>query len=188
MTSLRTIPVLFASLVLVACNNGDDSKVDEPAERVALEQLQGGDYQMFTAAVSDGCLDGALEALFMPAGPSEPHAFEYLVYIPGLGDLPANYSVDFREPFVGMDVTVTQLDDTTLDVAGTVMSAVALGGNTGDCVADMQADAKLWGIAKDRVEGTATITIEDPRGSEGLCPVFEQSPCLVELELSAELD
>jgi hypothetical protein len=173
---------------MVACNRGDDSQIEQQAERIPLEQLQGGDYQMFTTAVADGCLDGALEALFMPAGPSEPHAFEYLVYIPGVSDLPASYSVDFREPFMGMDVTVTQLDETTLEVAGSVMPAVALGGNTGDCVADMQANALLWGIAKDRVEGTATITLQDPRGSEGLCPVFEQSPCLVELELGAELD
>lgn len=188
MTSLRTPVVLLVLFALAACNRGDDSQVDETAERIPLEQLQGGDYQMFTAAVSDGCLDGALEALFMPAGPNKPHAFEYAVYIPGLGDLPASYSVDFREPFIGMDVTVTQLDDTTLEVAGSVMSAVALGGNTGDCVADMLANAKLWGIAKDQVEGTATITLQDPRGSEGLCPVFEQSPCQVDLELSAELD
>ena len=87
-----------------------------------------------------------------------------------------------------MDVTVTQLDETTLQVAGSTMPGVAIGGATGDCVADMQADALLWGIAADQVEGTATIVVQDPRGSEDLCPVFEQDPCQVELELSAELN
>ncbi len=188
MPTLRTLAVLSPLLVLAACNKDGDNQDPTETQRVPLEQLQGGDYQMFTTAVSDGCLDGALEALFMPAGPGTPHAFEYAVYIPGLGDLPASYSVDFREPFVGMDVTVTEGDEDTLQVAGSTMSAVALGGNTGDCVADMQADAVLWAVAKDAVEGTAVIQVSEPRGSEGLCPVFEEDPCAVELELSAELD
>jgi len=185
--SLRAIHAV-PLLLLLACKGDDDTQVDDQAEALPVGQLQGGDYQMFTTAVSDGCLDGALEALFMPAGPAEPHAFEYPVYIPGLADLPASYSVDFREPFVGMDVTVSQLDETTLEVAGSTMSAVALGGNTGDCVADMQADAQLWAVATTRVEGAAVIEVRDPRGAEGLCPVFEVDPCQVELELSGELD
>lgn len=181
--------LLFPALALLAaCGPDDDSQAPLAEERIPIEQLQGGDYQMFTTAVRDGCLDGALEALFMPAGPETPHAFEYLVRIPGVDELPASYAVDFREPFMGMDVTVTQFDETTLQVQGSTMPAVALGGSSGDCVADMQADAELWALAVDRVVGTAVIQVVDPRGSEGLCPVFERDPCLVELELSAELD
>jgi hypothetical protein len=188
---MRQTPTIFTLLLLglaLGCGRDDDALPDDQDEPIPLGQLQGGDYQMFTAAVEDGCLDGALEALFMPAGPSERHAFEYLVYVPSEADLPTSYAVDFREPFLGMDVTVSRLDDTTLDVVGSTMEAVALGGNTGDCVADMQADARLWPVAKDRVNGTATIEIRDPRGSEGLCPVFEEDPCRVTLELEGELD
>ncbi len=186
MRSTRCIPPLCA-LLLVACGPAGDSQDDVQA-RVSLEQLEGGDYQFYTTATSDGCLDGALEALFMPGGPEQPQAFEYAVHVPGLGELPASYAVDFREPFVGMDVTVTQKDDTTLTVQGSTMPAVALGGNTGDCVADMQADAELWALAARQVGGHAVITVQNPRGSEGLCPVFEQDPCTVELELEAERD
>ncbi len=188
MNSPRSLRILSLLLLLPACGPDDDSQAPPQDQPVSLEKLQGGDYLMFTTAVRDGCLDGALEALFMPGGPGTPHAFEYPVRVPGLGDLPAQYAVDFREPFVGMDVTVTQKDETTLKVQGSTMPAVALGGNTGDCVADMQADAELWALAKDRVAGTAVIEIRDPRGSEGYCPVFVQDPCQVELELSAELD
>ncbi len=187
LSGLQTIIGTGAALLLaVACNDGDDTLVE--AERVSLEQLRGGDYQMFTTAVDDGCLDGALEALFMPEGRAEPHPFEYPVYIPSLDELPASYSVDFREPFVGMDVTVTQLDDTTLQVEGSVMEAVALEGATGDCVADMVANAEFWAVSSGEVEGTAAIQVNDPRGSEGLCPVFEEDPCSVLLDLHAEQD
>jgi len=188
MSPLRTFAAFLAILALVACGPDDDSQQQDPVEKVPLEQLQGGDYQMFTTAVDDGCLDGALAALFMPAGPDTPHAFEYAVRIPSVDELPASYAVDFREPFMGMDVTVTKLDETTLQVQGSTMPAVGLGGNTGDCVADMQADAELWALAKDQVEGSAVIELRDPRGSDGLCPVFQADPCQVLLELSAELD
>ncbi len=42
--------------------------------------------------------------------------------------------------------------------------------------------------ARDGVGGTAVIEVRDPRGSEGLCPVFAADPCQVLLGLSAELD
>lgn len=180
---------LFASLtclLLAACNGGGDDQ--DVAEALSLEKLRGGDYQMYTTAVDDGCLDGALEALFMPEGAATAHAFEYLVYVPSLDELPRSYAVDFREPFVGMDVTVSKLDDTTLQVEGSVMPDVELGGATGDCAADMVADAELWPVSKDEVEGTATIQVSDPRGSEGLCPVFDEDPCQVILGLHALLD
>jgi hypothetical protein len=186
MSSLRRIPPL-AVLLLAACGPAEDPQ-DGPQERVPLEQLEGGDYQFYTTATRDGCLDGALEALFMPGGPEQPQAFEYPVWVPGLSELPASYAVDFREPFIGMDVTVTQQDETTLRVEGSTMPAVALGGNTGDCVAEMQADAELWALGPARVGGLAVITVQNPRGSEGLCPIFERDPCQVELELEAERD
>jgi hypothetical protein len=184
----RSLVLLAISPLLLHCGRRGDSEVPTDGERIPLERLEGGDYQMFTTAVRDGCLDGALEALFMPGGMDAPHPFEYLVYIPALDELPASYAVDFREPFVGMDVTVTQLDESTLQVDGSTMSDVSLGGNTGDCAADMEADAELWAVAEDRVEGRAVIQVRDPAGSEGLCPVFERDPCEVELELTAERD
>ncbi len=181
------LPLLMALLV-AGCEADDDSQQDPEREVLRLEELTGGDYQFYTLAVSDGCLDGALEALFMPAGPATRHAFEYPVYLPSADELPISYSVDFREPFMGMDVTVDRLDDSTLDVDGSTMQAVALGGTSGDCVADMEADAEIWPVASDEVEGAAVIEVRDPRGDDELCPVFDADPCQVALTLAAELD
>ena len=172
---------LLLPLLCLGCK-ADDGEI------LSLDRLKNGDYQFYTLAVVDGCLDGAQEALFMPEGPQTAHAFEYEIYLPSAAELPMSYAVDFREPFMGMDVTVDRLDDNTLGVDGDTMRNVALGGSSGDCAADMEADAELQPIARDRVQGTAVIEVRDPQGSEGLCPVFDQDPCQVQLTLEAELD
>jgi len=179
---IRLLPLL----VLPACQDPGETGPSE--ERLPLAELKGGDYQFYTEGVEDGCLDGALEALFMPEGPATPHPFEYPVYVPSLEELPMSYAVDFREPFVGMDVTVSQLDETTLQVDGDTMPDVELGVASGDCAADMEADALLWAVGEGALRGTADIAVRDPEGSEGLCPVFDQDPCTVELVLSAVID
>lgn len=148
------------------------------------KDIEAGDYQFFTRAVEDTCLDGALEALFMPAGPDTPHAFEYPVYVPAVDETPLSYNVDFREPFVGMPVTV-EATDLGLAIRGSVMDAVLLNeGQYGDCVATMSVDADLW--PADDLAGEATIDVSNPRGDDGRCPVFEADPCEVFLDLSAE--
>ena len=57
----------------------------------------GGDFQFQSVTVDDSCLGGALEAPFMPEGPATPHDFEYPLHLPGDDELPASYTVDFRE-------------------------------------------------------------------------------------------
>jgi len=148
--------------------------------------IRGGDYQFFTSAAADACLDGALEALFMPSGPQTPHAFSYPVYVPAYDELPLTYDVDFREPFVGMTVTVEERAGGGLMFAGSVMEAVALGDAYGDCVVTMVVDAELTPLSAASFEGASVIGVSDARGSEGLCPVFEADPCEVSLALEAE--
>ncbi len=175
MNLLTTCLILF----LAGCNSQDSL--------LTVADIRSGDYQFYTVAVDDGCLDGALEALFMPEGSGTPHAFQYLVFVPSADELPISYSVDFREPFVGMEVTVDSPDGVSLQVQGSVMEAVELGGSTGDCVTDMKADATLTPAESQRLVGTATISVMDPRGDDQLCPVFQQDPCQVVLELEAVL-
>ena len=149
----------------------------------------GGDFQFQSVTVDDSCLGGALEALFMPEGPATPHDFEYLIYLPGYDDLPASYTVDLREPFVEMPVTVDSDDGKILKVRGSEMEAVELGASSyGDCVVTMTVDLNLVPTSANGAEGLAVITITNPRGEDGLCPVFEETPCPVDLTLSAVRD
>ena len=148
--------------------------------------LKAGEHQFYTLAMSDGCLDGALETMFMPSGPAKEHPFSYPIYLPGYDELPASYSIDLREPFVGMDVELDSSDGHILELRGSVLESVILGSAYGDCTATIRVDADLVPIAEGRLEGTAWIAVSDAQGSEELCPVFLADPCEVVLNLRAQ--
>jgi hypothetical protein len=158
-----------------ACGAGFDSSF-----------LRAGDHQFYTVAMSDGCLDGALETLFMPSGPSEEHPFSYPIYLPSYDELPASYSIDLREPLVGLAVELDSSDGHTLELRGAVLESVPLGKAYGDCTATIRVDADLVPVAEGRLDGTAWIAVSDAQGSEELCPVFSSDPCEVVLSLRAQ--
>jgi len=163
-----------------------DTGESDTGELPDISGWTGGNFDFETLDIKDGCLGGAFEALFMPEGPDVPHAFEYQIYIPGFEDLPEVYTIDLRKPFVEMPVSVDSPDGRTYEIRGSVMSAVELGQIPyGDCVVTMTVDVDLTPVNSDTAEGTASIEISDARGEDGLCPVFEVSPCTVDLELRA---
>jgi len=146
----------------------------------------GGDFDFYTQSVEDDCLGGALEALFMPDGPGEPHAFEHSIYLPDTSELPYSSTVDLREPFVEMPVVIEDGGDGGFTIRGSVMEAVALGeASYGDCLVTMTVDADLSLVDVNELEGSASISISDPRGDDGRCPVFSSDDCVVGLLLSA---
>lgn len=166
-------------LWLLAC--AGDSNLEE------VKDFQGGDFQFSTTIARDECLEGALEALFMPEGPDTPHPFQYLVHVPSTDELPASYDIDLRDPFVGMPVTVEAGEGGAFAIRGSVMDAVLLDETKyGDCAVTMTVDADLRPTDADHLEGEAHIAVSDPRGAEELCPVFAGDPCQVALALVAE--
>jgi hypothetical protein len=168
-----TVAVAWLALVLAGCS-GDGSP----------HAIRSGDYQFYTTRVADGCLDGALEALFMPEGADQRHAFEYPIYVPSVDETPLTYEVSFREPFVGMPVTVERSPG-GLQFRGSVMDAVLLDEAAyGDCVATMSVDADVWPAQDLGAEGR--ISVSNLRGSDGRCPVPHADPCLVVLSLTAD--
>jgi hypothetical protein len=149
-------------------------------------EFKAGDYQFYTVDMVDDCLDGALEALFMPEGRMTPHEFEYPIYVPSLEELPTSYEISLREPFVGMPITVTA-QGSSLQFEGGVMEEVLVNENLyGDCVSTMTADASIAPTSKYSGIGDASIEISDWRGDEGRCPEPDADPCLVTLELELE--
>jgi len=148
----------------------------------------GGDFQFFTLAAEDACLDGALEVLFMPEGPAAPHEHAYPTYLPSFDELPHSYEISLREPFVNLPITVTSEDGVTL-VGDGVIDDVALGSVAyGDCVVTMTAHIEMVPASADQAYGTAWMDISDPRGDDERCPVYEADPCRVTLTLDAILD
>jgi hypothetical protein len=149
--------------------------------------IAGGDYQFFTVAADDACLDGALEAIFMPAGPATAHPFEFPVFLPGQDATPATYDVSFREPFVGMTVTVDS-DGDNLVIANSVIDAVRLDADRyGDCDVTISIDADIVPAGTGTASGEAVLSLSNARGSEDRCPAFDADPCQVTLTLRAEL-
>ena len=146
----------------------------------------GGDFDFTTTAADDSCLDGALEALFMPGGPETPQQFEYPVYLPSFDEVPLSYEIDLREPFVSMPVTVDANGEGILSASG-VIDPVLLGEVAyGDCVVTMTAEIDMVPSSQNSAEGEGRIAISDPRGDDGRCPVYDADPCMVALDLIAD--
>lgn len=176
-------------LALTGCGRHTDQNAtpSDTGREIWMGSWEGGDFRFHTLKAEDGCLDGALEALFMPEGAGQPHDFEYPIYVPAYEECPTSYEIDLREPFVGMPVTVDCEPSEGFRVRGSVMDAVELGAGTyGDCVVTMTVDADIWPTSADTIAGTAWIDISDPRGNDGRCPVFTQDPCTVTLTLSGD--
>ena len=172
---------LLLSLVL-ACT-------DPPGDSGGEGVFVAGDYQFYTVTADDGCLDGAMEALFMPEGPETPHPFEDLIYVPALEELPLTYEVSFREPFVGMEVTAVDDGDGAIAFEESLMEAVLLNEALyGDCAADMTVSGRMQAKASGEAgTGAATVDLSNATGSEGRCPPLDADPCRVELSLTLEL-
>jgi len=142
---------------------------------------------LYTTEVDDGCLSGALRAMFMPEDLNEPSKFEHLIYLPDYEELPFTQTIDLRAPFLEMPITITEGTGGVLQARGSVMESVALGGNFGDCVATMAVDVDLTPIDEDTAQGTARIGMTNVRGDE-VCPVMDDEDCLVVLTLEALRD
>ena len=146
----------------------------------------GGDFEFQTVDVTDSCLNGALEILFMPDGPDVPHNFEYPLYLPAYEEMPLTYAIDLREPFVGMEVTVREGANGLLSIRDSIMDSVALGAGTyGDCVTTMPVNADITPTSENSANGEAQIHLSDPRGEDERCPLLDSDPCTVELRMEA---
>jgi hypothetical protein len=174
---------MWLVLSILACGPKSDDSASSGAGDFSWSA---GQFNFETTEANDECLGGALEALFMPEGPATPHPFEYPIYLPSYDELPVSYTVDLREPFVQMPVTVDSPDARILQIRGSVMSSVELGRAAyGDCVVTMTVDADILPTSATEAFGNATITISNPRGDDGRCPVFDDEDCDVTLQLTA---
>ena len=184
---------LALALVVGGCkgedadDDDDDAAGDDDVTQGSPADYVGGDFMITTVAVDDGCLDGALEVLFMPDGPATPNMWEYPTYLPPFEDMPSTYPIDLREPFMGIVITVEDVGNFQMRVQDAVMEEVLLGEDRyGDCVVTMTCDVDLTVLAPSYVTGSTAIAISDPRGEDDRCPVFDALPCTMTLELTAE--
>lgn len=161
--------VLVAALAM-ACNPSDD-----------LSNFEGGDFDFNTIGVTDGCLDGGFEVLFMPEGPSTPNPFGVAVYLPALDELPATYTQALPDPFPAIEVTVTG-DEGTRTVASATASDVEFDAdNYPGCLVNSGVAVDLTLDSVDEVHGTATL--ETGSFDESSCPTPTADPCTLSVTI-----
>jgi hypothetical protein len=167
--------------ILIACGGSDKASGSTDSQK-----WTGGDFDFYTRSVDDDCLGGAMEALFMTEGPSAPHPFEYAIYQPDSAQLPYSSTVDLRDPFVEMPVTIEDGGRGGFKIRGAVMEPVVLGSAAyGDCTVTVTVDAGLGLIDVETLGGNDSISLSGPRGDDAQCPVFNSDECSVALTISA---
>jgi hypothetical protein len=165
--------------LVMACSGKEiDSASFEAPNFYGLE------HRITTYAVEDNCFDGAMALLFMPQGEEVPQEFQYPVYIPSLDELPINYEISLREPFVGMQITATDGGDGHISIGDGQMDEVELGGAFGECLATMDVVADITpGLTAFNI--ASTVTISNLRGDDERCPVPLSEACTVTLYMES---
>ena len=90
------------------------------------EDFAGGDFQITTTAVDDGCYDGAINTVFLPDGDDSTNDWANPTYLPGWDELPATYTIALQDPFSDMEVTMVDGGAQNLVVDGASQTAVEL--------------------------------------------------------------
>jgi len=167
----------FLALTGCAKDSADDSGSFE------LADFSGGTFQVATHAVTDGCMDGAFDLIFMPEGSATPSDWATTTEFPAYGDLPSTYEISLQEPFAAMEVTVSE-SGMGLSVGDAAQSGVELDGDTWPgCLVDMAITAELMVHSDDHLMGSATLTTSS--FDEENCPAVASEPCEILLDLQA---
>ncbi len=173
----RILPL--ALLVLAACGEKDDTAGFD------YSTFEAGTFQFTTNAVSDACYDGSMSLVFMPEGTANDWAAT--TELPGWADLPASYELGLPDPFLSMDVTVTDGGSGVLSLDPTDQpDLVPLDeDNYPDCMVQMAISATLTIVDADNVQGSATLTTTGMSEDEDCPQDYLEDPCDITLDVVA---
>ena len=175
----------FALVLLPALVLGCSSDASETSGDVASsEQFVGGQFQLKVHRVTDGCLDGSVDLLFMPEGTGEPYPLKNTTWIPGEADVPMTYQMDLEAPFSDMTITMSASDQGYRIADGTQTGVVLGLAGSGDCSADMRFEGDVVLHALDSVSMTVRVELSDFTSANEECPKTSAPTCQVVLEMS----
>lgn len=164
----RNLSILSVTALLTSCG------VDDPPF-----DFDAGEFEIFTLLVDDQCLDGGLDALFMPLGTDEPWRWPHAVDVFPPSELPRTYDLNLREPFGQMEITAEPGSPTEQQLLVHPNPSVLIGpAQFGDCVIALEGSVYVELTGTDRIEGVASLTMSDPRGDER-CPADMPPSCPV---------
>lgn len=131
--------------------------------------------------MTDDCLGGALNVLFMPKGKDTPHDWAYSVTIYDPAELPQSYQLQLREPFGSMKVDVSSLGPADQQFVGVGNQGVLLDEALyGACTADMDALIDVHLVDRDRITGAGYLSMANMQGDDR-CPRDVPERCSVYL-------
>ncbi len=175
---VRLLPAaLMAAALLVSC--GDESTDFD------FTAFEGGTFQFTNIGVDDGCYDGSFNVIFMPEGTAND--WDITTEIPGWGDLPSTYDLSLPDPFTSMEVTVDEAGDGVMAINDVPQPGqVELDpDNFPGCFVDVVISADLTIIDADNLQGSATLVTQGFDDDPTNCPVVEEDPCTISLDLTA---
>ncbi len=174
---LLSLIALLCGAVLVGCPAADD---DDDASG----EFEAGMFEFSTVGVTDGCIGGAAEALYMPDGPSVPVVWEDAIELPAFSELPKTYTIPLPDPFHDMEITIDSPGEDQFVMEGAENNDVYLDEDQyGDCLTDNDISAVLTLQDNDTITGTSTLSVTNVRGDN--CPQFDADPCEVVLDIEA---
>lgn len=174
--SAMSVVLLAGSALLIGCPVDDDDD--------ASGDFEAGMFEFSTVGVTDGCIGGAAEALYMPDGPSVPVVWEDVIELPAFDELPKTYSIPLPDPFHDMEITIDSPGADQFEMTGAENNDVYLDEDQyGDCMTDNDISALLTVQDADTITGTSTLSVTNVRGDN--CPQFETDPCDVVLDIEA---
>ncbi len=173
---VMTVVLVASGALLVGCPSDDDDD--------ASGDFEAGMFEFSTVGVTDGCIGGAAEALYMPDGPSVPVVWEDTIELPAFDELPKTYTIPLPDPFHDMQITIDSPGEDQFEMDGAENNDVLLDEDQyGDCMTDNDISALLTIQDNDSITGTSTLTVTNVRGDN--CPQFEADPCDVVLDIEA---
>ena len=190
---MRVLGILAAGALafgLVSCGSDDTSTTADTGG--AGTAFTAGKFQLTTHAVTDQCLAGGLELLFMPDGKDKPYAFKkkdgtaILTEVPAETGLPVTETIDMPEPFKPMEVKIEANGAKKMKVVGAKQLAVLVDSkNYGDCTADMVIDADITLDSANAIGMNATVTVSNWTSAvDKKCPAdAPATPCTVKLDI-----
>jgi len=143
-------------------------------------EFVGGRFNFETYAVTDTCLDGALEAVYLPEGPGTTNPICTPIYLPAVEELPYIGGIPLGPPFQPIEVTITG-EGNARAFEGAENESIELDPDTyPDCVVDMAIGVNCTISGTDDASCVATLDLSNETGVD--CPVLD-SPCELVLDI-----
>ena len=176
--------VLFTGS-LSACSSDDSTTGSVADSSTQAITFTGGLFELETFEVSDSCLDGGLNLVFMPEGAETPYLLAENNELPAEDALPSSQTIKLQAPFDSMAVEITSAGNDAMQIRNALQAGVIVDESQwGQCQADMTIDADITVIDNDNVTIATTVNVttwtDGPTAADE-CPATDA--CLVTLSM-----